>query len=1546
MTDANATVSDRVVVALRRAKVRIAELEAKLREPIAILGAACRFPGGPTPEAFWASLLARADMVREIPDDRLIGPWPEGVPRWAGLLDDIAGFDPAFFGISPFEAMSVDPQQRMLLEVAWESLERAMIVPSSLRGSKTGVFVGLTSSEYHRRTQLRSPDERSAYDVTGIMLSAGSGRISYVLGFQGPALTVDTACSSSLVAIHLACQSLRAGDSNLALAGGAKLIASEHYLDELSHTQGLSPDGRCRAFDAGANGFVLGEGCGMLVLKRLSDAQRDGDPILGIIPASGVNQDGRSTGLTAPNVLSQTALLREVLRRADLKAEDIDYIECHGTGTPLGDPIEIEAIKTVYGGPRPPTRPLWLGAVKTNIGHLEAASGVAGVVKILLALEHGAIPPNIHLRHVNPRIKLAGTGLEIPTRVVPWATPSMCAAVSSFGMSGTNAHVLIQRAPQPEPPTRAASLPGSPPLVLSGTSHDSLMTQAGRLRAHLVAHPDISTIDLAYSLATTRTHFEHRACIVAPDVLAALEELARTGRQSSAITGASKLAPKLAMLFTGQGAQRPGMTKSLYDALPVFRAKIDEIAAACDASLEFPLLAVLLADPDEPAAARIDQTQYTQPGLFAYEVALAAQWRAWGVVPQVLVGHSIGELAAAHVAGVLSLPDACKLVCARGRLMQALPAGGVMISIQASEHEVVERLADHPGVDVAGYNGPLSTVISGDEDASVELARHFEGLGRKTTRLVVSHAFHSHHMDAMLAEFRRIANSVEYHLAQIPVIANRTGALAREGEISSPEYWVRHVREPVRFLDGVRALETFGASILLEVGPHGVLSSMASACLSEAAQRSVVSVVAQRRDKPTIDTLSVALGTLHCHGVEIDWASYLVGGRRVPLPTYGFQRERFWYRPTRRATSRTEQAGILGERLSSPLVCAQFRTQLHAEGLPLHVGQAIQCLHPGLLLSMLAVAKHETLGTGDGVAIVTELEPAIELGPDDALGLQITIDTPGERESGFAIDVENPRVPARWRSVAKGRLTVRLRPTVRSPAVAPLQVGPLGPLPPASSPTAPCRFLARPTSDDHCRFELRLQPAPVDLDHLALHPAVLDAALQVALAQAGESPLSTFEVLGWDTVEIHGQVPAVFELVLSRLADDGDPTWDFDLVDPAGAVLIRIERLALRRLGLFTFDPNTSSIDHDLESRILEITKHTLGFTPSLDDDFASMHGVDSLSLMGFMSAIQKEYGVSLQRLYGARASFSVRALLGILGGQVAGSQHTGVSFLRPDAPVELSEANTEVLPRNYGVDHQPRTWLCKVGDLFELEVVDFAGDEAHEPVVFLPPFNTEWPVWLPIIRTLVPARRVLAINYPGLGRSRGAEGFQDARRLAAWICWALDALGVTRLALVGWSLGGFLTQQIAAARPDLVARLVLVNTTTKLEGADTAAGTEYLIRTLEADLEAHLLTITDLEQRGVLRDLVYHGYDKRDIELSYYSIIATWDFREEVKTIIRPTLIVVGGNDELTLPRYGEYMHQSIQGSRLEILPTAHYLPLFATEAFCKLLREFLDQP
>jgi epothilone polyketide synthase D len=888
-------------------------------EAIAIVGIGCRFPGGVTdPESFWRLLDQGIDAITEVPRDRWdIDEWYDPDPdalgkmttRWGGFLPDLERFEPSFFGISPREAVSVDPQERLLLETTWEAIEHAGIRPDTLMGSRTGVYMGLCGTEYQNRVMA---DARAidAYAMLGTAHSTIVGRLSYWLGLKGPNMPIDTACSSSLVAVHLACQALRNGECDLAFAGGANVILSPEGTVYFSRLRAMSPTGRCHTFSADADGYVRSEGAGVVLLERLSDALERGRRVLAIIRGSAVNQDGRSNGLTAPNGPSQQAVIQEALRRAGIAPSRVGYVECHGTGTPLGDPIEVQALAAALGGGRSADQPLRIGALKSNIGHTEGAAGVGGLIKATLALQHGRIPKSLHFTRPNPHIAWHELPVQVASEPLDWVRDGAArvAGVSSFGISGTNAHVVLEEAPSPEsslPETaRSAEL-----VVLSAKTPAGLAAAAGKLCEHLEAHPELALGDVAHSLVATRSLHEQRL-VLPVESRAALIELLRAAAAGETPPGAQRgavaAAPgKMAWLFTGQGAQRRGMGRELSAEWPVFRAALDAVCALFDPLLELPLREVMWAEPSSPRAALLDQTGFTQPALFAFEWALAALWRSWGIEPELLLGHSIGEITAAAVAGVFTLEDAVTLVAARARLMQALPPGGAMVSLGTTEARAREELARFAAtVSLAAVNGPTSVVVAGKETDIASIAERFRTDGVQVTRLSVSHAFHSPLMEPLLEAFREVAESIRYLPPRLPLVSDLTGVLAGS-EVARAQYWVRHVRDTIQFARGVQTLAQMGADTFLELGPKPTLLGLVASNLPQE-QPTLLASLRPGRSEPR--ALFEALGSWCVRGGKIDWSAVSArGGQTVPLPSYPWQRERYWVE-TRASVAASTQA--------------------------------------------------------------------------------------------------------------------------------------------------------------------------------------------------------------------------------------------------------------------------------------------------------------------------------------------------------------------------------------------------------------------------------------------------------------------------------------------------------------------------------------------------------------------------------------------------------------------------------------------------------------
>ncbi len=1211
------TVTEREVVDALRASLKDRErlseenerLLASATEPIAILGMACRFPGGVrSPEELWALIAQGREGIEEFPSDRgwdperLYHPDPDHPGTTyctrGGFLAEPGHFDAEFFGISPREALAMDPQQRLLLESSWEALESAGIDPTSLRGEQAGVFAGMSAAGLTTASKA-AEEELGGYRLAGSIPSVASGRVAYTLGIEGPAVTIDTACSSSLVAMHLAAQALRAGECSLALAGGVTVCITPGVFTEFSRQRGLSPDGRCRSFSAAADGTGFSEGVGVLVLARLSEAKRQGLPILATIRGSAVNQDGASNGLTAPNGPSQERVIRQALANARLAPKDIDMVEAHGTGTTLGDPIEAGALLATYGQER--EAPLYLGSVKSNIGHTQAAAGVAGVIKAVMAMREGVLPKSLHIDEPSSKVDWDQGQIELLSEQRPWeenGAPRR-SAVSSFGISGTNAHLILEGAPEPvgEEAT-GASGEGAPskalqalPLVLSAKSEEALQAQAKRLATHLQEHPELSPADLAYSLATTRSAFECRAVVVGEERSELLESLAALaeGKQPPEAILAQAKGGRLAYLLTGQGSQRVGMGKELYEAYPAYREALDELLGEIDPHLDRPLAELLFAEPGSEQAKLLDHTTYAQPALFATEVALQRLLESKGLHPDLLAGHSVGEITAAHISGVLSLPDATKLIAARAKLMGELPTGGAMAAIEATEAELKEAIAGKEGeLSIAAINGPTSVVASGKEEAIEELVASFAEKGRKTKRLEVSHAFHSPLIEPMLGEFAEVAKTLTYDEPKIPIVSNLSGELLSPEQATDPAYWVAHAREPVRFADSVATLAEQGAGAFVELGPDPVLSAIAQELLTEKEGGSVAFAAALREGRAEAQTLTGAIAAAHASGAKVDWQAFFkdTGAKRAPLPTYPFQGKRYWLASGQGQAdaSAIGQADpdhpLLGAVIEDPqgdglTLTARLSLATH----PWLADHAVSAtvLLPATAFLELALTAAERLGCEE-VQELTLTAPLI-LPEQGSVALQVSVgaqDEQGQRQ--IQIHSRPDREDAEWALNATGSLSPQ-------PAQPP---EPLKGWPPEGAEPIETEFLYDRLAEAGFEYGEAFQGleaawregeqtyAQVSLpeaqassaERFCIHPALLDAALHAgsALASApgeGEvAPSGPLQAASWRHLRVFASGARSLRVRLSP-AEEGVA---LDAFDQSGLHLLSADSVVLRPL--------------------------------------------------------------------------------------------------------------------------------------------------------------------------------------------------------------------------------------------------------------------------------------------------------------------------------------------------------------------------------------------
>jgi acyl transferase domain-containing protein/D-arabinose 1-dehydrogenase-like Zn-dependent alcohol dehydrogenase/acyl carrier protein len=1228
---------------------RATETGAASDEAIAIVGMSCRYPGGVrSPQELWQLVSSGTDAIAAFPADRgwnlegLRGsPTNPSDPRAShategGFLTSAAGFDAAFFGMSPREATATDPQQRMLLEAVWEAFEDADILPASLRGTQTGVFAGMMNHGY--AADLRFvPDDLLGYVGTGTSPSVLTGRVAYTFGLQGPAITVDTACSSSLVALHLACQALRSGECSLALAGGVAVMATPAVFAEFSRQGGLAVDGRCKSFADHADGAGFAEGVGVLVLERLSNAQANGHRVLGIVRGSAVNQDGASNGLTAPNGPSQERVIAQALADARLAPDEIDAVEGHGTGTRLGDPIEAQALLRTYGQGR--QRPLALGSIKSNIGHAQAAAGVAGVIKMVMAMRHGLLPRTLHVDRPSTQVDWSAGAISLLTEAVPWRANGRPrrAGVSSFGISGTNAHVILEEPPPhrgtadtdrstPAPPIGGAALvdAGTVALAFSAKGAAALGAQAQRLVERVEADAELSVEDLGYSLAG-RPVFENRAVWTGgtrQELLVGLRRVASGDPAGNVTRGVARSDGRVALLFTGQGAQRVGMGAELYSTSPVFRAAFDAACAGFDPLLGRSLRDVVFAGDVVDGRELLDHTEFTQCALFALETALFRVIETLGVRPAFLLGNSIGELAAAHVAGVLSLQDACRLVAARGRLMGSLPPGGAMVAVEASETEILETLAGREDqVALAGINGPTSVVISGDEEPVLQVAALWRERQRRTKQLRVSHAFHSPRMDPMLDAFRETAATITYNPPQIPIISNVTGQVLTAEQARSPDYWVRHVRETVRYSEGVRQLAEQGIHNYLELGPDGTLTGLTHDSIiptdtGQAAHAAAVTAVPLLRgDRPETPALISALAEIWVHGTHLDWTSAFTGSgaKRVPLPTYPFQRDRYWLEPTGGAgdVAAAGQTSTRHPLLGAAIALAGAEQWLFTGRISLHTHPWLadhsilgNALLPGTAYLEMALHAGQHIGC-EHVADLALAAPLF-LPSDEAVQLQVTVGEPdvaGQRAVAIYSRLEGHADAAAserdWTRHAAGTLTA-----AAPPAADLLAATVQGEWPPAGATPVDIDGLyerlaglgfeygpafqglqAAWRRGEEVFAEVGLLSAErAQAAELALHPALLDAALHTiavgALDSSGPDFIALSVPFAWAGVSVHATGASSLR-VASAPADSGGEEASlaraFAMADETGAVVATVESLLAREISPDQLAPAAAS---------------------------------------------------------------------------------------------------------------------------------------------------------------------------------------------------------------------------------------------------------------------------------------------------------------------------------------------------------------------------------
>ena len=1193
----------------KRLALLVMDLQAKLEaseprapEPVAIVGMGCRFPGSAnTPDAFWDNLRNGVDSITQVPASRwdaaeLYDPDPSAPGKvatlWGGFIDAVDQFEPQFFGISPREAATMDPQQRLLLEVSWEALENAGYAPDKLAGSKTGVFVGICNHDY---AQMLFEGDTSLFDMyvsTGSAHSVASGRIAYILGLHGPAISVDTACSSSLVAIHMAVQSLRSGECQMAIAGGVNAILAPEVTVTLSKANMMASDGRCKAFDEAADGFVRSEGAGIVILKPLSAALAAGDRILAVIRGSAINQDGRSNGLTAPNGPSQVVVIRAALADAGLEPRDISYVETHGTGTSLGDPIEAQALAAALGKDRPAQQPLLIGSVKTNVGHLESAAGVAGLIKLILSLQHRQIPPHLHFNRPSSYIAWDELPISVPAAGIPWepASGQRIAGLSSFGFSGTNVHMIVEEAPAREREVVETERPLHI-LTLSARSQTALRQLAERYAADLAAKPGNALPDICFTANSGRAQHQHRLALVT-DSLPQLEEtLARYLAGETAnnvISDQAGLEKRAVFLFTGQGSQYVGMGRQLYDTQPVFRQALERCDGLLQDVLGRSLLDILYpaSEPDSP----LNEIQFAQPAQFAIEYALAELWQSWGVMPSVVMGHSVGEYAAACAAGVFSLEDGLKLVAARGRLMQSVAQSGEMATVFGPAARIAQAIRPYSDkVAIAAINGPESVVISGDKTAVEAVIDSLKPERIRARRLQVTTASHSPLMDGLLDAFMQTARQVTYHAPQVDFVSGLTGQLAG-GEIAAPEYWRRHMRETVQFYPAMQTLQELGYRLFVEIGPAPNLLEMGQRCISVTAGRWLPSL---RPGHGDWEQMLTSLGALYASGADVDWASFDrdYPRQRLALPTYPFQRERCWF-PSARRQPAAYAAGdalhpLLGGRLRSPaLDNIVFETRVNARYpayLDHHRIYGAPIVPAPVYLEMALAAAEHAFGPGLHEITCFGIQEALILPEDDVAALQIVIEPVNDDRATFRIfSLEGER----WKLYATGGLALNLDTPATATAFS------------VEDAQAHCTEVIAGEAyyqrlrdlgldfgpdfrglrsgwrrDGEALGEVQLPDSlAADAQHYHIHPALLDACFHLLGASLpDENPDNAYLLVGIEQFRLHRQPGArLWTHVVLRGQDGANTetfTGDMRLYDSGGQPVAEIEGVQLRRAG-------------------------------------------------------------------------------------------------------------------------------------------------------------------------------------------------------------------------------------------------------------------------------------------------------------------------------------------------------------------------------------------